>query len=245
MSSRLNLESGCLPRGTICGLPIEQVRALHQTIDYSTAVHLHQEGIETLAKPGSDNQHMDHAVLSCLRMEAQKDCQVIKDAILANRIHGGAIVSQQMYENAEMAQEEQARSDKLQIQSAFDHQYAWSVEQSTCSRKRKRNKDDPHHPKTLFALCIEVCVRHQINVAEALDNGRVSVLKHPKPFIEDLDIVDKTTPDDSDISRKLRNETFASMKMLLGSAFPVSIRIVQDVCANCFEPLWMSLLIST
>lgn len=155
---------------------IERIRHQHHVEDLSVAVNVHEAEIENLAAP--DSHHIDSAVIDTLQSDAVRQRQVIEDHMFARRLQRGLTMGQQVYEDSEIAREEQERVDQQHVQSEYDRQYALSLSQNPIRNSVQQN-DPNEQVASLFATCIDVCVKNKINVAEELDTGRVKVIQQP------------------------------------------------------------------
>ena len=160
---------------------LTKLRAMQEMSDYPVAIDLHEEEIEKLGHaPINDGQHTDFVVVSALQSEATIQRQIIEDNILAHRLQG-FIVGQREYEDAEIAALRQTEMDRQLLLSEYDHKVALSL---SGENKKKSNVPGGSHLQSLFSLCLDVCVQHKVNVAEALQNGRIQVLNRwVNPFL--------------------------------------------------------------
>ena len=154
---------------------IETLQKQQQTIDHTAALLLHRTEITGLESMNaqenlSTSTKVDSAVIEVLKSDYQKQVQSSSDHLYALRLHSNGNMSSnlQSYEDADTAQEEQARLDALSIMSVYDHSVALQFQnQGRSTRPSTIGSDET----SLFKLCIDACVRHQINVSKAFASG--------------------------------------------------------------------------
>lgn len=194
LKSELGIQS--LPARRYLWDLIENTRSQQQFSDHTVAIQVHQTEIDSLnindsgsiadaASGGISYPAVDPEVIGVLRSDAELQRQIFADHLLALRLQGMASGGQQVYEDCEMARQEQQRLQELAIQSEYDHIYAASID--TRGRRRtislRRDGGSNNDEKTLFERCIDVCVHNRINVSEALRTGRIQPIEPWSGFV--------------------------------------------------------------
>jgi len=111
-------------------------------------------------------------VVDRIQSEEARQRQMMEDRILAHRLQCENASGRRVYEAYGIGRNEQERLERLAIQCAYAHRYALSL----------RGGDRPSSPPgagdsgtdrqtSLFALCVDACIEHRIDVAEALESG--------------------------------------------------------------------------
>jgi hypothetical protein len=154
---------------------IEQVRLEDQNADFSVALAVHSDeikGLKDFKEEGPDNSAggitVDEAVVTELQSDAEKQRQILEDRLLCFKIQNSFAAGQQAIEDSEVAREYQRQFDNLQIQCEYDHRFAASLDPG-----QRQIQTNPTQVKSLFGMCIDTCLRNQINVSAALINRNI------------------------------------------------------------------------
>jgi hypothetical protein len=199
---------------------IKSLRLEHEANDYSVAIRAHEEEIQTLQAAGSSNGenlvasadeasgggilHRNHdpslsAIFSELTLDAQRQRQITSDHMLALKLQRGIKWGQDVYDDAELAHQEQQRLNGLLAQAESDRQYAETLlsasERATLQRTRQASQEAQAQPTlagrfqeddgaasrftSLFGLALQACADNKVNVAEAFRTGKVKPVVVP------------------------------------------------------------------
>jgi IBR domain, a half RING-finger domain len=182
---------------------IVNLKAEHESRDYSVAIQAHEQEIKSISWTSVSGNEPDAAsgvavgqsfaaVVDELTSDAQRQRQVIEDHLMALRMHQELKSGHEVYEDAEVARQEQERLNGLMAQAQSDLAYAEGLATTTRERtviaaRREREAADqsvqamaPGYPaggddrlSSLFGLAIKSCATNKINVAEAFKTGRI------------------------------------------------------------------------
>lgn len=165
---------------------IERLRSQQILSDHSAAVELHSEEIETFVH-APENHVLDPFIIQALRSDVEKERLAISDHEVARNLQGEGS-SLRVYQDAEVAKEEQRLLDEHRLREQYDHAYALSLSRGASRRRRPPtfgDETDDGTVKSLMSLCINTCVQNRINVAEALQAGTVTVPQRRDRFVEE------------------------------------------------------------
>jgi len=160
---------------------IEQLKSQHEALDFQSAIDVQEEEIEhlTIGDTSPEIHQLDPEVITALRHDVEDQRRVIEDKEIARRMQGFDHFVLQSYADEEFAIETQEDFERLRLQEQSDREYAMTLSNSgnrTAHRYQPRNNDDVDTvQKSLMALSIDSCVQNKINVAEALQQGTISL----------------------------------------------------------------------
>ena len=215
---------------------IQLIRTKHEVEDFSTAVELYNQEIFYFEQESklekNDAEETNLALTKILREDVKQQRQSIFDSRLAQDFQG-LTLNHQFYEDAEYAAETQARNDAIRLQEEFDHAYALNLQNESRHQRRRRGTplgtpgQDTSSMKSLMKLCIDTCSKNKINVAEALENGNIQVIKHNKE-----EFFDETV---SELSFDLKSKAKARGNNKISLQKEISLPRITK-CDVCFEP---------
>jgi IBR domain, a half RING-finger domain len=195
---------------------IVNLKAEQESSDYSVAIQAHEQEIESISWTSISDMGPDaasgvgvgqsfSAVVDELNSDAQRQRQVIEDHLMALRMHQALKCGQEIYEDAEVARQEQQRLNGLLAQAQEDLAYAEGLartigERTAIAARREREAADqsgpamvPEYPgggdrlSSLFGLAIRSCATNKINVAEAFKTGRITPIVTPTVILDEND----------------------------------------------------------
>jgi len=76
-------------------------------------------------------------------------------------------LGEQVYEDSDVARQEQQRIEELAVQSEFDKRYAVSL-----IPRGRRPAENTTDIASLLGLSVDACIQNRVNVSEALRTGR-------------------------------------------------------------------------
>lgn len=142
------------------------------TSDHAVAIEAYAEEIGTFATEPADKSaggsELPSSLIDVLKSDVDNHRQILEDHLYCLRLQQNESRSQQVFEDMDTARQEQLRFDRQFIQSEFDRSFA-----ATVGSRRPMGQQQDAGVKSLFSLCIELCVKNSINVSEALSSGRI------------------------------------------------------------------------
>ena len=227
---------------------VERLRCTSLVDDFSYALMIQREeavdfikDAETLADVGTcciprgDKAQVDEVSPANILIASVDDAIThIKDFEVASQFDKEDIAARDTMGDYKASCELQVVCDAARAVEAYDHQVA------------RRLSNAPREPcDTLFSLALRACVKNRINVAEALRDGQVKVIKHPDGDssscdhgVEELkeevaeDLVESKEEDPPQLAPVAECKDDA---MVEGDALP---ELTCDVCADetgCYE----------
>jgi len=172
---------------------IKNLRVEQGMTDFSTAIEAHEEEINTFAvssfmkgpdvASGTGDAESKMAILNGLQEDSRRQRLILQDHLLAHRLQRALDNGQEVYEDAELARQEQQRLNNLREQAESDRRYAQNlsgqppppdvdVDSDAASRAGEEGTNE-NRIRSLFGLCVQTCVDNKTNVAEAFRSGKM------------------------------------------------------------------------
>ena len=165
---------------------LEKLRSQQNVSDYNEAVILHENEVINL-EDFVDASEFDPYILDILRDDIHQQKQIVEDSKFAHTIEGNFSNSQQRYDDAEIAVEEQCNFDRLRLQEDYDHAYALTLmgeREARDVRRQQEQNQQSGEVKSLMRLSIDSCVKNRINVAEALKTRNLPLSNRKQDFLD-------------------------------------------------------------
>ena len=236
---------------------IKSLKAEQEIKDLTAAVEAHEEEIGALvgvlrsssadadaaSGGGFKNEDGFKATMEVAVNEMASDAEIrrrtLEDRQYAYRVHRCLNKGQAVFEDAELAHQEQDRLNRLQEQSERDREYAETLatgrelatlqaRQRQAEAATRRTEQDPDvntgreeaRIASLFGLCVQTCVSNKVNVAEAFRSGKIRPIQ-----LQDAVIIS-----DDEASDKEDDEVRVEEKDMSLDNLPLI-----DRCSVCYE----------